>query len=106
MASKRQEKSNFHLLSITQEEGQSLSAYLQRFLDEVLGVTDSEEFIVVSALINGMKTHKFKFQLLEYQVKTYAKAMRQARSFVTAFNICHQLDSDSKKRKSDKMAET
>ena len=65
MASKRQEKSNFHLLSITQQEGISLSAYLQWFHDGVLAVTDLEESITVSALINGMKTHMLKFQLLE-----------------------------------------
>ena len=68
MASKRQEKSYFHLLSITQQEGESLSAYLQRFHDGVLAVTDLEDSIAVSALINGMKTHKQKFQLLENQV--------------------------------------
>ena len=32
--------------------------------------------------------------------------MRQARSFLTASNICHQLDPNFKKRKSDKMATT
>lgn len=89
MASRRQEKSNFHLLSITQQEGESLSAYLQRFHDGVLAVTDLEESIVVSALINGMQTNKLKFQFLENQVKTYAEAMKQARSVVTASNICH-----------------
>ena len=36
MASKRQEKSNLHLLSITQQEGESLYAYIQRFHDGVL----------------------------------------------------------------------
>ena len=61
MASKRRKKSNFHLLSITQQEGECLSAYLHRFHDRVLVVTDLEEFIDVSALINGMKTHKLKF---------------------------------------------
>ena len=69
-------------------------------------VTDLEESIVVSALINGMKTHKLKFQLLENQVKTYAEAMRQAISFVTAFNICHQLDLNFKIRNSEKMVGT
>ena len=68
-------------------------------------VIDLEESIVVSTLINGMKTHKLKFQLLENQVKTYAEAIKQARSFVTASDICHQLYLISKKRKSDKMAE-
>ena len=32
--------------------------------------------------------------------------MRQARSFLTASNICHQLDPNFKKRKSDKIAKT
>ena len=79
-------------------------AYLQRSHDGVLAVTDSKESIVVLALINGMKIHKLKFQLLENQVKTYFEAMRQARSFTS--DICHQLHLNSKKRKSDTMAET
>ena len=65
MASKRQEKFNFHLLSINKQERETLSAYLQRFHGGVLAVTNLEESIVVSALINGMKTHMLKFQLLE-----------------------------------------
>ena len=104
MASKRQEKSNFHMLSITQQEGESLPCYLQRFHNGVLAITDLEESIVVLALINGMKIHKLKFQFLKKQVQTYAEAMKQTRSFVIASDICHQLDPNSNKRKNDKIA--
>ncbi|XP_057526198.1 uncharacterized protein LOC130805442 [Amaranthus tricolor] len=40
VASKRQEKSNFHLLSITQLEGESISSYLRKFHEAVLEAHD------------------------------------------------------------------
>ncbi|XP_057517902.1 uncharacterized protein LOC130798824 [Amaranthus tricolor] len=55
IASRRQEKSNFHLLSITQLEGESVSSYLKKFHEAVLEVTDLEESVALNALINGMK---------------------------------------------------
>ena len=100
MASKRQEKSNFHLLSITQQEGESVSTYLQKFQEAILEVTDLEESVALNALINGMRTPKLNFQLVDYQVKTHAAAMKQCQSFVTSSNICQA--HESKKRKHDK----
>ncbi|XP_057517822.1 uncharacterized protein LOC130798739 [Amaranthus tricolor] len=40
VASRRQEKSNFHLLSITQLEGESISSYLRKFHEAVLEAHD------------------------------------------------------------------
>lgn len=48
-------------LPSSKQEGESLSAYLQRFHDGVLVVTGLDESIVVSALLKNMKTHKLKF---------------------------------------------
>ncbi|XP_057545947.1 uncharacterized protein LOC130824940 [Amaranthus tricolor] len=76
-SSKRQEKSNFHLLSVTQLEGESISSYLKKFHEAVL-----------------------EFQLVESQVKTYAEAMKQCQSYVTASEICQA--HDPKRRKSEK----
>ncbi|XP_057529908.1 uncharacterized protein LOC130808449 [Amaranthus tricolor] len=100
IASRRQEKSNFHLLSITQLEGESISSYLKKFHEAVLEVTDLEELVALNALINGMKAQRLKFQLVESQVKTYAEAMKQCQSYVTASEICQA--HDPKRRKSDK----
>ena len=100
IASRRQEKSNFHLLSITQLEGESISSYLKKFHEAVLEVTDLEESVALNALINGMKAQRLKFQLVESQVKTYAEAMKQCQSYVTASEICQA--HDPKKRRSDK----
>ena len=100
VASRRQENSNFHLLSITQLEGESISSYLKKFHEAVLEVTDLEESVALNALINGMKAQRLKFQLVESQVKTYAKAMKQCQSYVTTFEICHA--HDPKKRRSAK----
>ncbi|XP_057545841.1 uncharacterized protein LOC130824839 [Amaranthus tricolor] len=74
-SSKRQEKSNFHLLSVTQLEGESISSYLKKFQEAVL-------------------------ELVESQVKTYAEAMKQCQSYVTASEICQA--HDPKRRKSEK----
>ncbi|XP_057542468.1 uncharacterized protein LOC130820930 [Amaranthus tricolor] len=100
VASRRQEKSNFHLLSITQLEGESISSYLKKFHEAVLEVTDLEESVALNPLINGMKAQRLKFQLVESQVKTYAEAMKQCQSYVTASEICQA--HDPKKRRSDK----
>ena len=100
VASRRQEKSNFHLLSITQLEGESISSYLKKFHEAVLEVTDLEESVALNPLINGMKAQRLKFQLVESQVKTYAEAMKQCQSYVTASEICQA--HDPKKQRSDK----
>jgi retrotransposon gag protein len=102
VASKRQEKSNFHLLSIVQQEGESVATYLKKFQEAVLEVTDLEDSVALNALINGMRTPKLKFQLVEHQVKSYAEAMRQCQSYVTASEICQA--HNTKKRKHDKGA--
>ena len=88
MASKRQEKSNFHLLSIIQQEGKFVAFYLKKFQEAVLEVTDLEIFVALNALINGMQTLKLKFQLTENPVKTYAEVMGQCQSYVTTSEIC------------------
>ncbi|XP_057526356.1 uncharacterized protein LOC130805591 [Amaranthus tricolor] len=100
VASRRQEKSNFHLLSITQLEGEFISSYLKKFHEAVLEVTDLEESVALNALINGMKAQRLKFQLVESQVNTYAEAMKQCQSYVTASETCQA--HDPKKRRSDK----
>ncbi|XP_057526418.1 uncharacterized protein LOC130805651 [Amaranthus tricolor] len=100
VASRRQEKSNFHLLSITQLEGESISSYLKKFHEAVLEVTDLEESVALNALINGMKAQRLKFQFVESQVKTYAEAIKQCQSYVMASEICQA--HDPKKRRSDK----
>ncbi|XP_057538142.1 uncharacterized protein LOC130815671 [Amaranthus tricolor] len=43
VASRRQEKSNFHLLSITQLEGESISSYLRKFHEAVLEAHDPKK---------------------------------------------------------------
>ncbi|XP_057518494.1 uncharacterized protein LOC130799416 [Amaranthus tricolor] len=43
VASRRQEKSNFHLLSITQLKGESISSYLRKFHEAVLEALDPKK---------------------------------------------------------------
>ncbi|XP_057550566.1 uncharacterized protein LOC130828618 [Amaranthus tricolor] len=43
VASRRQQKSNFHLLSITQLEGESISSYLKKFHEAVLEAHDPKK---------------------------------------------------------------
>ena len=88
------------MLSITQLEGESISSYLKKFHEAVLEVTDLEESVALNALINEIKAQRLKFQLVESQVKTYAEAMKQCQSYVTASEICQA--HDPKKRRSEK----
>lgn len=78
VASKRQEKSNFHLLSI-QQEGESVATNLKIFQEAALEVIDLEDSVALNAMINGMRTPKLKFHLIKKQVRTYAEAMRHAK---------------------------
>ncbi|XP_057535269.1 uncharacterized protein LOC130813452 [Amaranthus tricolor] len=63
VASRRQEKSISHLLSITQLEGESISSYLKKYHEAVLEVTDLEESVALNALTNRIKAQRLKFQL-------------------------------------------
>ena len=56
VASIRQEKFNFHLLSIIQQEGESVATYLKKLQEAVLEVAGLEDSIALNALINEMWT--------------------------------------------------
>ena len=58
VASKRQEKSNFHFLSITQEKGEFISTYLQKFKEAALEVTNLKELVALNALIKEMQSQR------------------------------------------------
>lgn len=65
---------NFELLFCAQFQ-EAVATYLKKFQEAVLEVTNLEDSVSLNALINGMRTPKMKFQLIENQVKTYAEAM-------------------------------
>ncbi|XP_057543312.1 uncharacterized protein LOC130821539 [Amaranthus tricolor] len=98
VASRRQEKSNFHLLSITQLKGESISSYLKKFHEAVLEVTDLEESVALNALINGMKAQRLKFQLVESQAHD-PKKRRSNKKDLTSNHSSRSREEHSSKRK-------
>ena len=88
---------------VIQREGELVSSYIKRFHDEVLTITDISESATMLALMNGLKNHKLKWQLIENGVTSYVEAMQIAQRFVQASNICTPIDSQAKKKKNDKL---
>ncbi|XP_057522587.1 uncharacterized protein LOC130802595 [Amaranthus tricolor] len=97
VASRRQEKSNFHLLSITQLEGESISSYLKKFHEAVLEVTDLEESVALNTLINRMKAQRLKFQMVESQTHN-PKKRRSDKRDVTANHSSRSREEHSSRR--------
>ena len=60
VASKRQRKSNLHLMSVIQKEGESVTSYIQRFHEELLSIPGANDATTVPTLINGVRTPKLK----------------------------------------------
>ena len=99
VAAKRQRKSNLHLMSVIQKEGDSVTSYFQRFHEEVLSTPGANDAATVPALINGVRTPNLKWKLLEHAISTYAKVMDVVQRFIRALDICTPLDSKKKKDK-------
>ena len=88
---------------VIQQEGELVSSYIKKFHDEVLTITDISDSVTVPALINGLRTHKLKWHLIENGVSSYVEGMQIAQRFVQASEICTPIDSQAKKKKNDKL---
>ena len=62
-------------MSVIQKEEESVTSYTQRFHEEVLSIPWATDAATVPSLINGVRTPKFKWKLLEHDISTYAEAM-------------------------------
>ncbi|XP_057522616.1 uncharacterized protein LOC130802625 [Amaranthus tricolor] len=103
IVSKRQKKSSIHLMFVIQQEEELVSSYIKRFHDEVLTIMDISDSATVPELINGLKTHKLKWQLIKNGVTSYVEAIHIAQRFVQASDIFAPIDSQAKKKKNDKL---
>ena len=90
-------------MSVIQQEGELVSSYIKRFHDESLTTTDISVSATVPKLINGLRTHNLKWQLIKNGVTFYVEAMQIAQRFVQTSDICTPVDSRSKKNKNDKL---
>ena len=100
MASKGQRKSNLHLMSVIQKEGELFKSYIQRFHEEVLLISAATDATTVPTLINGLRTSKLNWEFLEHDISTYSDAMNIIQRFIKASSICTSLDLIKKKNKS------
>ena len=76
VAAKRQRKSNLHLMSVIQREGEYVTSYIQRFREEVLSILGANNATTVPALINDVRTPKLKWKLLEHDLLPTPKLWR------------------------------
>lgn len=79
-------------MSVIQKEGEYVTSYIQSFHEEVLSILGAIDATMVPAFINGIRTPKLKWKLLEQDISTYAEAMDIVQRFIRASDICTPID--------------
>ena len=75
-------KTSIHLISIKQQEHESLADYIKRFNEESLKISDLQNEVAFTALILGLWPGKFKWSLAENEITTITEAMSHAQKFI------------------------
>ena len=76
----RYKKSTACLMSIKQQEGETLRSYISRFNKEALSIDEADDKILVAAFTNGLRKGKFLFSLYKNDPKTMSGVLYRATS--------------------------
>lgn len=98
---RRHKKTSIHLMSIKQQEHESLADYIKRFNEESLKISDHQDGVAFTALMSGLWPGMFRWSLAENEVTTFMEAMSRAQKFIQASDICKHVEEKSKKRKKE-----
>lgn len=102
IAGRRHKKTSIHLMSVRQENNESLNDYIWRFNKESLRVSDLQDGVAFTALMSRLLPGKLCWSLAENEVTTFTEAMTRAQKFIQASDICRSSNDNSRKRKEDK----
>ena len=64
------------LMSIRQQEDETLRFYISRFNKEALSIDEADDKILVAAFTNGLRKGKFLFSLYKNDPKTVRSALQ------------------------------
>ena len=74
----RFKKSTACLMSIRQQEDETLGSYMTRFNKEALSIDEADDKILVAAFTNGLRKGKFLFSLYKNDPKTMSEVLYRA----------------------------
>ena len=73
----RYKKSTVCLISIKQQENETLMSYIAHFNKESLSIDEADDKILVAAFTNGLQKGKFLFSLYKNDPKTMSDVLYQ-----------------------------
>ena len=80
----RYKKSTACLMSIKQQEDETLRSYISRFNKEALSINKASDKILVTAFTNGLRKGKFLFSLYKNDPKTMSDVLYRATKYMNA----------------------
>ena len=91
-------KSTACLMSIRQQEDETLRSYIARFNKEALSIDEADDKILVAAFINGLRKGKFLFSLYKNESKTTSDVLYRATKYMNAEDALLAREERPKKR--------
>ncbi|XP_030924729.1 uncharacterized protein LOC115951715 [Quercus lobata] len=107
----RYKKSTACLISIKQQEDETLRSYIARFNKEALSIDEADDKILVAAFTNGLRKVKFLFSLYKNNPKTMSDVLYRATKYMNAEDALLTLEKrerqkDTRQDRGQKMART
>ena len=94
----RYKKSTACLMSIKQQEDETLRSYISRFNKEALSIDEANDKILVAAFTNGLQKGKFLFSLYKNDPKTMSEVLYRATKYMNAENALSAREEKPRKR--------
>ena len=83
----RYKKSIACLVSIKQQEDETLRSYIARFNKEALSIDEADDKILVAAFTNGIRKGKFLFSLYKNDPNTMSNVLYRATKYMNAEDV-------------------
>ena len=100
----RYKRSTACLISIKQQEDETLRSYITRFNKEALSIDEVDDKILVAAFTNGLQKGKFLFSLYKNDPKTMSEVLYRATKYMNAEEAL--LVREEKPRKRERLEDT
>ena len=94
----RYKKSTACLMSIKQQEDETLRSYITCFNKEALSIDEADDKILVAAFTNGLRKGKFLFSLYKNDSKTMSEVLYRATKYMNAEDALLAKEEKPKKR--------
>ncbi|XP_052172250.1 uncharacterized protein LOC127788176 [Diospyros lotus] len=96
---KRHRKSSMALVSIKQNQGESLRDFVARFNEEALSIDEFDQRIAMVALQNGLRAGPFAQSLAKTPHRTFTEALARANKYINAEEVMKVKRAEQPERK-------